>query len=92
MSYLEHFVPEIVLATDEEEANSQTNEGDMLGLAESFKEVVEEKNKKIHQLTKTIMVLYSLFVILDNEIGDHDVISFGRSLSSQIIDEILDES
>ncbi len=90
MSYLEHFVPEIVLATDEEE--SQTNEGDMLGLAESFKEVVEEKNKKIHQLTKTIMVLYSLFVILDNEIDDHDVISFGRALSSQIIDEILDES
>ena len=90
MSYLEHFVPEIVLATDEEE--SLTNEGDMLGLAESFKEIVEEKNKKIRQLTKTIMVLYSLFVILDNEIEEHDVISFGRSLSSQIIDEILDES
>jgi len=92
MSYLEHFVPEIVLATDEEESNSQTNEGDMLGLAESFKEVVEEKNKKIHQLTKTIMVLYSLFVILDNEMEDHDVISFGRALSSQIIDEILEDS
>ena len=90
MSYLEHFVPEIVLATDAEE--SQTNEGDMLGLAESFKEIVEEKNKKIRQLTKTIMVLYSLFVILDNEIEEHDVISFGRSLSSQIIDEILDEN
>ena len=48
--------------------SAEVQESDILGLGECFKDIVSEKTETIEKLKKGIIILYSLFVILDNEI------------------------
>ena len=66
-------------------------EGDILNLGECFKTIMNEKSELILKQKKAIMILYSIFVILDNSV-DNELIEMGRSMASDYIDEFILES
>lgn len=68
-------------------SESEMNEGEILTLAESFKDLVKMKNEEIIELRKIIIMSYSLFRMLDEEIEHHDLVERGRSLTSDALSE-----
>jgi hypothetical protein len=66
---------------------NEMNDGEILTLAESFKQLIKLKNEEIRALHKIIMVSYSLFRLLDYEIEHNDLVERGRSLCSDALDE-----
>ena len=72
-----------------EKTNSESDmsEGEILTLASSFKEIISKKNLEIEELRKIIVVSYSLFRLLDEEIENHDLVERGRCLTSEALSE-----
>ena len=66
---------------------NEMNDGEILTLAESFKQLIKLKNEEIRALHKIIMVSYSLFRLLDYEIEHNDLVERGRSICSDALDE-----
>lgn len=65
------------------------NEGEVLTLASSFKEIVNKKNEEIINLKKILLMCYSLFRMIDEEIDGHDLVERGRSLCSDALDKYI---
>lgn len=65
------------------------NEGEVLTLASSFKEIVNRKNEEIINLKKILLMCYSLFRMIDEEIEEHDLVERGRSLCSDALDKYI---
>ena len=68
---------------------SNMNEGEIITLASSFKDIVEKKNEEIIELQKVLMMCYTLFRLLDDEIENHDLVERGRCLCSDMISELI---
>lgn len=68
-------------------SESEMNEGEILTLAESFKDLVKVKNEEIIELRKIVMMSYAIFRMLDEEIDHHDLVERGRSLTSDALNE-----
>lgn len=66
---------------------NEMDEGEILTLASSFKDIISKKNDEIEQLRKIVMVSYSLFRLLDEEIESHGLVERGRSICSDALDE-----
>ena len=66
---------------------NEMNDGEILTLAESFKQLIKLKNEEIRALHKIIMVSYSLFRLLDYEIEHNDLVERGRFICSDALDE-----
>jgi len=71
--------------------SAEVQESDILGLGECFKDIVSEKTETIEKLKKGIIILYSLFVILDNEI-DNEIVERGRGIASTYLDQFIFEN
>jgi hypothetical protein len=74
-----------VISLDE----STLNEGEVLTLASSFKEIVNKKNEEILNLKKILIMCYSLFRMIDEEIDGHDLVERGRSICSDALDKYI---
>jgi hypothetical protein len=70
-----------------EKKESEMNEGEILTLAQTFKDLIKIKNEEIMELRKILMLSYSLFRLLDEEIEGHDLVERGRSITSSAIEE-----
>jgi hypothetical protein len=70
-----------------EKKESEMNEGEILTLAQTFKDLIKIKNDEIMELRKILMLSYSLFRLLDEEIEGHDLVERGRSITSSAIEE-----
>ena len=68
-------------------SESDMNDGEILTLAESFKDLVRVKNEEIMELRKIVMMSYSIFRMLDAEIDHHDLVERGRSITSEALSE-----
>ena len=65
------------------------NEGEVLTLAQSFKEIVNKKNEEIINLKKILLMCYSLFRLIDDEIENHDLVERGRGLCSEALEKYI---
>ncbi len=70
-----------------DKSESEMNEGEILTLAQSFKELIKLKNEEIMELRKITMMSYSIFRLLDDEIESHDLVERGRSLTSEALSQ-----
>jgi hypothetical protein len=72
------------------ELRDKITENMYLEMANMYKHNVEAKNELIINMKKKLMILYSVFFLLDKDI-DHPMIECGRSLASEMLDEVIFE-